>query len=116
MLMGEVRAEQLMRSIAPAVREGLTQEQEAAIRTAIRRGDWDMHPVDMRLTIPTPFGRYYATFIAGPERRNPTRRAADRRRRPLVTMGNIVFFASATVFAGFCAIGLLSMAAGILAY
>ena len=115
MLMGEVRAEQLMRSLAPAVRDELTSDQETAIREAIKHGDWDQHPVDLRLTIPTPFGRYYATFIAGPERRNPARRAADRVRRPLVTMGNIVFFASATVLAGFCAIGVLAFAAGLVA-
>ena len=115
MLMGEVRAEQLMRSIAPTVREGFSQEQESAIREAIRRGDWDNHPVDLRFAIPTPFGRYYATFIAGPERRNAARRAADRNRRPLVTMGNIVFFATATVFSGLCAIGVLSLAAGLIA-
>ena len=115
MLMAEVRAEQLIRSIAPQVRDGFTQEQESAIREAFRHGDWDTHPIDLRLAIPTPFGRYYATLIAGPERRNPARRAADRKRRPLVTMGNIILFASATVFAGFCALGILSMAAGILA-
>lgn len=116
MLMGEVRAEQLIRSITPAVREGLTQEQVSAIREAMRRGDWDSHPVDLRLAVPTPFGRYYVTLIAGPERRNPARRAADRKKRPLATMGNILFFATATVFCGFCALGLLSLAAGILAY
>ncbi len=114
MLMGEVRAEQLMRSIAPTVREGLSGEQESAIRDAIKRGDWDQHPIDLRLAIPTPFGRYYATFIAGPERRSSARRAADRKRRPLVTMGNILFFTLATVFSGFCALGVLSLAAGLI--
>ena len=115
MLMGDVRAEQLMRSVAPEVRESLTEAQDRAIREAVRRGDWDRHPVDLRIVVPTPFGRFYATFVGGRDRRSPARLASDRRRNPLVTISNVMFFAAATVLAGFCAIGLLSVLAGLIA-
>jgi hypothetical protein len=53
---------------------------------------WMAHPVDIRLSLPLPFGRYYLTLVAGPERRSPRRLAEDRRRRPLATVGNLLFF------------------------
>ena len=87
---------------------------EFGFREAVRRGDWDRHPVDLRMVIPTPFGRYYATFVAGPERRSDARLASDRRRNPLITLSNVAFFAIATVVCGLSAIGVLSLLAGIL--
>ena len=115
MLMGEVRAEQLMRSVAPSVRESLTEEQDQAIREAVRRGDWDRHPIDLRMVLPTPFGRYYATLVAGPDRRSKARLAADRRRNPLVSLSNVAFVAVGTLVCGLCALGLLSLMAGLIA-
>jgi hypothetical protein len=53
---------------------------------------WMAHPVDIRLSLPLPFGRYYLTLVAGPERRSRRRLADDRQRRPLATLGNLVFF------------------------
>lgn len=53
---------------------------------------WVAHPVDIRLSLPLPFGRYYLTLVAGPERRSATRLADDRRTRPLATAGNLLFF------------------------
>ena len=113
MLMGEVRAEQLLRSVDPDVRDSLSQDQERAIRDAVRRGDWDRHPIDLRMAVPTPFGKVYATFVAGPERRSSARLKADRNRSPLITLSNITFFATTTVVCGLCAIGLLCLMAGV---
>ena len=56
MLMGEVRAEGLLRAIDPVVRVGLSIEQEAAIRNAARQDIWIEHPVDIRLSLPLPVG------------------------------------------------------------
>ncbi len=77
MLMGEVRAEGLLRAIDPAVRVSLTEAQEDAIRAAARRDSWKRHPVDIRLALPTPFGRFYLALIGGREHRS----AAPARRR-----------------------------------
>ena len=115
MLMGEVRAEQLMRGLSDSVRESLSSEQESAIREVVRKGEWDRHPVDVRLAIPSPFGRYYATFVAGPERRSGARRQVDRQKHPIMTLTNVAFAAGATLFCGLVSLGVLSLLAGILA-
>lgn len=52
---------------------------------------WAGHPVDIRLSLPLPFGRYYVTLVAGPERRSATRRAEDRQHRRLASFGNVLF-------------------------
>jgi hypothetical protein len=52
---------------------------------------WTSHPIDIRLSIPFGFGRWYVTLVAGPERRHPKRREVERRKHPLFTLGNIVF-------------------------
>ncbi len=49
------------------------------------------HPINVRISIPLPFGRYYLTIVGGKERRSPTRREEERRKHPLVTTGNILF-------------------------
>ncbi|MCC6466753.1 MAG: hypothetical protein IT563_00415 [Alphaproteobacteria bacterium] len=53
---------------------------------------WVAHPVDIRVSLPLPFGRYYLTLVAGPERRSAARLAGDRQARPLATAGNLLFF------------------------
>jgi hypothetical protein len=53
---------------------------------------WVAHPVDIRLSLPLPFGRYYLTLVAGPERRSTERLANDRRERPVATAANLLFF------------------------
>jgi len=54
--------------------------------------DWDgSHPIDLRITIPFPFGRYYVTIVAGKERRSAARLQRERRKHPLVTAGNVAF-------------------------
>ena len=51
------------------------------------------HPVNIRLSIPLGFGRYYLTIVGGKERRAPERRAAERLKHPLLTIGNVIVFA-----------------------
>lgn len=50
------------------------------------------HAVNVRLSIPFLFGRYYLTVVAGKERRSPDRLAVERRKHPLATFGNLAFF------------------------
>ncbi len=89
MLMGEVRAEGLLRAIDPVVRASLTDAQEGAIRTAARQDVWQRHPIDIRLALPSPFGRLYLALIAGRERRSTARRAAQHSHHPLAGAGNL---------------------------
>ena len=91
MLMGDVRAEGLLRAIDPAVRAGLTGRQEDAIRAAARADSWIRHPIDLRLSLPTPFGQLYLALVAGRERRSTARLAIERGRgrHPLVGAGNL---------------------------
>ncbi len=52
---------------------------------------WIGHPIDIRLSVPLPFGRYYITLVAGPERRSAARRAEERQHRRLASIGNVLF-------------------------
>ncbi len=49
------------------------------------------HPLNIRMSIPFIFGRYYITIVAGKERRARARLALDKRQHPLDTPGNVVF-------------------------
>ncbi len=89
MLMGEVRAEGLLRAIDPVVRAGLSLKQEGAIRAAARQGAWKCHPVDIRVALPTPFGRFYLALVGGRERRSAARLAVGRDRQSLTGIGNL---------------------------
>ena len=51
------------------------------------------HPVNIRLSIPLGFGRYYLTVLGGKERRSAERLAAERKKHPLLKAGNIAVFA-----------------------
>jgi len=57
------------------------------------------HPLNVRVSIPLGFGRFYLTVIAGRERRKRARLALDRRQNPLDTPANAVFFAFIAVIA-----------------
>ena len=109
MLRGDVRAEQLMGAIDPTILESLTAEQQEGIRDAVKRDTWDKHTVNVRLSLPLPFGRYYVTPVAGPDRRSAARRGKDRARHPLDTAGNLLFAAGTTVVLGALTIALLSL-------
>ena len=49
------------------------------------------HPLNVRVSIPLVFGRYYLTLVAGKERRARARLASDRCQNPLDTPGNVLF-------------------------
>ena len=69
---------------------------------------WIAHPVDIRVSLPLPFGRYYLTLVAGPERRTAPRRDEERDRHPIGTIGNFAFFfASALAINAAAVVGVL---------
>jgi len=92
MMMNEVRAELFLRRLPPEVRDSLDPKQVAAIRNAAGGRAATSHPVDIRLSVPLPWGRFYLAITGGHDRRNPARRARDRRLRPLSTAGNSLLF------------------------
>lgn len=76
----------------------------------LQAGDrvWIAHPVDIRVSLPLPFGRYYLTLVAGPERRAEPRLTAERERHPLTTFGNFAFFfVSALAINALAVVGML---------
>jgi hypothetical protein len=91
LMMNEVRAELFLRRLPQNVRSSLSREQEAALREAAAGRSGEPHPIDIRLSIPTPWGRYYFALFGGHERRSAARRASDRRMRPLTTTANVLF-------------------------
>lgn len=61
--------------------------------------DWGRHPLNLRVSLPTPFGRWYVTLIAGRERRRKERLIEDREKNPLTTMPNLMFLMSTGIVA-----------------
>ena len=56
------------------------------------------HAINLRLSIPLISKRYYLTIVGGEERRGPERLAAERRKHPLQTKGNVAcFFVAGTI-------------------
>ena len=81
----------LLSRLPPEVRDRLTPEMQTMISIAAADRPWKIHPVDIRFTVPLPFGSYYVTVVAGRERRSPARRAVEGRRHQLVRFANVAF-------------------------
>jgi hypothetical protein len=107
LMMNEVRAELFLRRLPQNVRSSLTPKQEAALREAAAGRSGEPHPIDIRLSIPTPWGRYYFALFGGREKRSAARRASDRRMRPLATTANVLF--AGGVLAGACLLLLIAL-------
>jgi hypothetical protein len=70
------------------------------------------HPVNLRLSIPLPFlGRYYLTLVMGKERRSKVRLAEERKKHPVATMGNLLFFAAMGTVVGLALLYIIELAA-----
>jgi hypothetical protein len=67
-------------------------------------------PINLRLSIPLLFKTYYVTIVAGEERRLPERLSAERRKHPLVTRGNLLFFALVGTVIGLAGLALIQFA------
>ena len=67
------------------------------------------HPVNLRLSIPLLFGRYYVTLVAGKERRSVERRSAERLKHPIGKLGNIIVLFGLGTFVGLAALTLVQI-------
>jgi len=75
---------------------------------------WDRHPVNLRFSIPLPFGRYYVTLVAGKERRGAERLASERRKHPLLSFGNVTVFFGLGCVCGLALLALFQLASAYL--
>ena len=64
-----------------------------------KSGEWKIHPVNFRFSLPFFGRRFYLTLVAGGEQRGPQRLNEERAKHPVITAGNIFFgFGITTVF------------------
>ena len=83
----------LLANMPKDVGNSLTDLQLTMIERALDSGRWQLHPVDLRLSIPLLWRRFYLVLLAGPERRSAERRRGERFNRPLRAVANSIVFA-----------------------
>ena len=115
MLMTEARAESLVQSVESEIQATMTPEQIVALRKAARRHPWTHHPVNIRFSLPLPFGRYYIRVVAGPERRSPDRRASDRSAARRFPLGGLLLFIAAGMLVGLAGLMIFMVSNGLIA-
>ncbi len=75
------------------VASSFTELQLETIEHALEGGKWRDHPVDVRLSIPFLWRRFYFVLLAGPERRSAERRKYERARRPVRVIADMILLA-----------------------
>lgn len=100
--------ENLLQHIPPHLAATFDDTQLDAIEQALQARSWQSHAVDIRLSVPFLWQRFYLVLLAGQERRSPERLAQDRHRHPLWTPGN------ALIVVGGMALGSLILLAMLL--
>ncbi len=92
-------------------REGLSDNSSVSARKAPGGEPWgNDHPVNIRLSIPLLFGRYYVSIVAGKERRSGERLASERNKHPLMKLGNLVVMAACGTICGLAALSMFQLA------
>ncbi len=92
-------------------REGVSDTSSASPRETPGGEPWgEAHPVNIRLSIPLLFGRYYVTLVAGKERRGGERLTSERDKHPLMKFGNIVVMAVCGTICGLVALSMFQLA------
>ena len=92
-------------------REELSDNSSVSTRKALGGEPWgNGHPVNIRLSIPLLFGRYYLSIVAGKERRSGERLASERNKHPLMKLGNLVVMAACGTICGLAALSMFQLA------
>ena len=104
------RVEEQVRRLASDVGGDDRGAPDTAQRSAPGGESWGRHPVNLRLSIPLPFGRYYVTLVAGKERRAGERLASEQRKHPLLTFGNLAVFFGLGCLCGLALLALFQLA------
>ncbi|MFE4105188.1 hypothetical protein [Almyronema epifaneia] len=81
---------QFIERLPPHIVASFSEAQLNAMQKALEPRAWRQHPVDLRLSVPLLWKRFYVVLVAGPERRTPDRRASDRSAQALWTSGNLI--------------------------
>jgi len=92
-------------------REGLSDNSSVSTRKAPGGEPWgNDHPVNIRFSIPLLFGRYYVTLVAGKEHRSGERLAGERKKHPLMKLGNLAVMAACGTICGLLALSMFQLA------
>ncbi len=91
--------------LAEQTPEGFECESSALVRKSPGGEGWgNDHPVNIRLSIPVFFARYYVTIVAGKERRSRERLASEYKKHSLMKCGNLLAIVSLQII---CCLALL---------
>ncbi len=82
-----------LESMPEEVASSFTELQLETIEHALEGGKWRDHPVDVRLSIPVLWRRFYFVLLAGSERRSAERRKYERARRPVRVIADMILVA-----------------------
>lgn len=82
-----------LESMPEEVASSFTELQLEMIEHALEGAKWRDHPVDVRLSIPVLWRRFYFVLLAGPERRTAERRKYERARRPVRVIADMILLA-----------------------
>ncbi len=99
--------ERFFSRISREMAESFSDEQLLAVKQAFADQVGRDHAIDLRLSLPLLFRRYYMVFIAGPERRDQSRRRRDRSNNRIAKRTNVVFMIFMLIFGFFSIIGML---------
>ena len=103
-------SEHLTAETAPAKARGSCEPQGDPAMATPSAPAWETHhPVDIRLSIPLLFGRYYVTLVAGKERRGTGRRVQDRLIHPILSTGNVIVLFVVGSVLGLAALALIQL-------
>ncbi len=92
--------------ISPEIRDTFTDQQIAAINEAFEPA---RHSINIRVSLPLPWGRRYFVLLSGNEERNQKRVSLEQNLNPLLTVKNVVPLAIIGFLFVFLAVGLVNM-------
>ena len=99
----------LLDSVPSDVAKSFTETQLAAIEHAIEDRSRRHPPVDIRLSVPFIWRRFFFVFLAGPERRSPERLSRERVKHAFWTVANVCTVAFLMLFLIPAVIGMIHM-------
>ncbi|MDA0673394.1 MAG: hypothetical protein O3C67_06775 [Cyanobacteria bacterium] len=79
----------LLAKMPPNVTATFTAKQLEAMESALENRQWRRHPVDLRMSLPFFWTRFYFVLVAGEERRSEERIRQVQAAHPLWTPGNM---------------------------
>ncbi len=101
-----------MSTVEPCEPVGRLGEPGIANRKTLGGTPWESdHPINLRLSIPLLFKRYYVTIVAGEDRRSPERLAAERQKHPIKTTANVILLFATGAVLGLAVLGAIQLLA-----